>query len=63
MVQEVEKLLSAMTRSEKALLLQWIVSDLGNAFPGIENSQDVWGGEPCIVRTRIPVWILVQPDG
>jgi uncharacterized protein (DUF433 family) len=33
---------------------------LGEAFPGIESSLDVCGGEPCIVRTRIPVWLLEQ---
>ena len=41
-------------------MLQWIVRDLGDAFPGIESTQNVCGGEPCIVRTRIPVWVLVQ---
>jgi uncharacterized protein (DUF433 family) len=30
------------------------------AFPGIESRRDVCGGEACIVRTRIPVWLLVQ---
>lgn len=59
-IQEAEKLLAAMTRAEKAQLLQWIVRDLGDAFPGIESKPDVCGGEPCIVRTRIPVWVLVQ---
>ncbi|PIP07350.1 MAG: hypothetical protein CO012_11640 [Syntrophobacterales bacterium CG_4_8_14_3_um_filter_49_14] len=59
-IQEAEKLLAAMTRAEKAQLLQWVVRDLGDAFPGIESKPDVCGGEPCIVRTRIPVWILVQ---
>ena len=49
-----------MTRAEKAQLLQWIVRDLGNAFPGIESTPGVCGGEPRIVRTRIPVWVLVQ---
>ncbi|MBI4481369.1 MAG: DUF433 domain-containing protein [Acidobacteria bacterium] len=49
-----------MTRSEKAQLLQWVVRDLGDAFPGIESSPGVCGGEPCIVRTRIPVWVLEQ---
>lgn len=49
-----------MTRAEKAQLLQWVVRDLGDAFPGIESKPGVCGGEPCIVRTRIPVWILVQ---
>ena len=58
--QEVEKLLSIMTRAEKVQLLQWIVRDLGDAFPGIDSIPGVCGGEPCIVRTRIPVWVLVQ---
>ena len=59
-LQEAEKLLSGMTRAEKAQLLQWVVSDLGESFPGIESTPGVCGGEPCIVRTRIPVWVLEQ---
>ena len=59
-IQEVEKLLAALSRSEKAQLLQCVVRDLGDAFPGIETNPDVCGGEPCIVRTRIPVWLLEQ---
>jgi uncharacterized protein (DUF433 family) len=27
---------------------------------GIESHPDICGGEPCIVRTRIPVWSLIQ---
>ncbi len=53
-------MLSEMTRAEKAELLQWIVRDLGDAFPGIESTHGVMGGEPCISRTRIPVWLLEQ---
>ncbi|MCX5654847.1 MAG: DUF433 domain-containing protein [Planctomycetota bacterium] len=49
-----------MNRAEKAQLLQWIVRDLDEAFPGIENTAGVCGNEPCIVRTRIPVWVLEQ---
>jgi len=60
MIQEAEKLLSAMTKGEKARLLQMVVRDMGDAFPGIDSIPGVCGGEPCIVRTRIPVWILVQ---
>ena len=41
-------------------LLQRIVQDLGDSFPGVESTPGVCGGEPCIVRTRIPVWILAQ---
>jgi uncharacterized protein (DUF433 family) len=58
--QQAERLLAAMTRAEKAQLLQWVVRDLGEAFPGIESNPNVCGGEPCIVRTRIPVWLLEQ---
>ena len=41
-------------------MLQWVVRDLGDAFPGIENSPETCGGEARIVRTRIPVWLLEQ---
>jgi uncharacterized protein (DUF433 family) len=57
---EVEEILANLTRAEKAQLLQWVVRDLGDAFPSIESLPGVSGGEPCIVRTRIPVWLLVQ---
>lgn len=60
MIQEAEKIIDGLTRSEKAQLLQRIARDLGDAFPGIESRPDVCGGEPCIVRTRIPVWVLAQ---
>ncbi len=59
-IREAEKLLTAMSRGEKAQMLQWIVRDLGDAFPGIDIDPDICGGEACIVRTRIPVWVLVQ---
>ena len=59
-IEEADKLLSLMTRGEKAQLLQRVVCDLGDAFPGIDSITGVCGGEPCIVRTRIPVWVLEQ---
>jgi uncharacterized protein (DUF433 family) len=57
---ETEKILSGLSRAEKVQLLQWLVRDLGDAFPGIENTPGVLGGAACIVRTRIPVWLLEQ---
>jgi uncharacterized protein (DUF433 family) len=36
------------------------VLDLDEGFPGIESTPGVCGGVPRIVRTRIPVWVLVQ---
>ncbi|MGA1843621.1 MAG: DUF433 domain-containing protein [bacterium] len=59
-LKEAEKLLSTLTSAEKAQLLQWVARDIGDAFPGIESIQGLCGGEACIVRTRIPVWALVQ---
>ncbi len=56
----IEQILSQLTRAEKAQVLQWIVRDLADAFPGIDSAPDVLGGEARIVRTRIPVWVLVQ---
>jgi uncharacterized protein (DUF433 family) len=57
---DIERLLSQISRAEKAQVLQWVVRVLGDAFPGIESRPVINGGEPCIVRTRIPVWVLVQ---
>ena len=59
-IDKVEELLDNLSRSEKAQLLQLVVRDLGDTWPGIESTPGVCGGEPCIVRTRIPVWILVR---
>jgi uncharacterized protein (DUF433 family) len=57
---EFEKLLPKLSSGEKAQILKWVVQDLGDAFPGIDSRPDVCGGEPCIVRTRMPVWLLEQ---
>src|ERR1700684_2984657 len=55
-----EKMLPAFSRREKAQILKWVVRELDGDFPGIDARPDVCGGEPCIVRTRIPVWLLEQ---
>ena len=55
-----EQLLAKLSWAEKAQVLQWAARDLGDAFPGIESRPGVCGGEPCIVRTRIPAWVLEQ---
>jgi len=59
-LEKVEQLIADLNRAEKAQVLQWVVRDLGDAFPGIESIPGVMGGEPCIVRTRIPVWLLAR---
>ena len=52
------ELLAQMSRAEKAQLLQWAAQDVAAAWPGVESLAEVCGGEACIVRTRIPVWLL-----
>ena len=54
-LEQVEQLLGALSSAEKSQLLKWIVNGLGDWTPGIESRADICGGEPCIVRTRIPV--------
>lgn len=55
-----ENAVSDLSPAEKASLLQSVARDLGDAVPGIDSHPAVCGGEPCIVRTRIPVWLLEQ---
>ncbi len=55
-----ENLLPTLLPGEKAQILKWVVQDLGDAFPGIDSRPAVCGGEACIVRTRIPIWLLEQ---
>ena len=43
-VEEAEKLIAGMTRAEKAQILQAVVRELGDAFPGIESRSAVCGG-------------------
>ncbi|MPZ19639.1 MAG: DUF433 domain-containing protein [Luteitalea sp.] len=59
-IETIEKALSELSPGEKALVLQRVAAELGGAMPGIDTDPTVCGGEPCIARTRIPVWLLVQ---
>ena len=59
-LEDLEKELESLSRGEKARLVQMIVQDLGDSFPGVDITDGVCGGEPCVVRTRIPVWVLEQ---
>lgn len=59
-VQEAVKLLAELSPSEKAEVLRRMLLEMPHDFPGIEESSDVCGGAPRIVRTRIPVWVIEQ---
>ena len=56
----VQALIAELSPDERAQALQWLVRLSGHASPGIESTATVCGGEPCVVRTRIPVWVLVR---
>jgi uncharacterized protein (DUF433 family) len=57
-LQEIEKRLASLSLEEKAQVLLWVARDVSGASAGIESMPGVCGGEPCIIRTRIPVWVL-----
>ena len=55
---EVEKQVASLSQSERAELFQRVACQLAGTFPGIESTPGVCGGEACVARTRIPVWLL-----
>jgi uncharacterized protein (DUF433 family) len=59
-LKELEPKLLALTPAEKAQAIQLLAQSLSNTWQGIEKTPGVCGGEACIARTRIPVWILVN---
>jgi len=57
-LKELETQLSALTPAEKAQALKLLALDIAHAWPGVEKTPGVAGGAACVVRTRIPVWVL-----
>ncbi len=49
-----------MSLGEKTQVTKSVRDDLGYHFPGIEKTPGVCGESACIVRTVIPVWLLVE---
>ena len=52
--------IEGLPKADRASLLRVLSEDLFDAVPGIEATPGVCGGEPRIVRTRIPVRQLVE---
>jgi uncharacterized protein (DUF433 family) len=59
-LEDVEKLITDLNATERGQLLQWLLRMQGNISFGIEMNPKVNGGEPCILRTRIPVWLIIR---
>jgi len=55
---ELEAELTALSKAEKAEVVERLAQEISNNWPGIEKTAGVAGGAASIVRTRIPVWIL-----
>ena len=49
-----------MSQSEIAQLVQRAARKIAADFPGVEKTPGVCGGSACIIRTRIPVWSIVE---
>lgn len=58
-LEQVEQAIADLSSAEKAELLQTVAASMGLS-PGVESRPGVCGGEACIIRTRIPVWLLEQ---
>lgn len=52
--------LPKMSRDEIAQLVQRAAFKIAGEFPGIEKNAGVCGGSACVIRTRIPVWSIVE---
>lgn len=50
--------MAALSKAEKAELVERLAQEIGETWPGIEKTPGVAGGSACIVRTRIAVWVL-----
>lgn len=57
---ELETRAMALSAAEKARLVQVLLPDITHAFPGIEKTPGICGGDARIVRTRITVWHLEE---
>ena len=55
----VRDLIAELSPAERAQAMRWLVS-AGQKSPGVERARGVCGGEACLLRTRIPVWVVVQ---
>jgi uncharacterized protein (DUF433 family) len=62
-VQELRREIEELDPAERDEMLAWMLYShsplhLSAWMTGIEATPDVCGGEPRILRTRIPVWVL-----
>lgn len=52
-------MIAELSPAERAQAMR-LLADSPRESPGIERVHGVCGGEACLLRTRIPVWVLVH---
>lgn len=57
-IHELETALEQLSHAEKVRVFQHLAIDLTHAWPGVESTPGIHGGDACIIRTRIPIWTL-----
>jgi len=57
-LRELEPQLATLSLGEKAALVKRFAMEITQTWPRIDHTPGVCGGDACIVRTRIPVWVL-----
>jgi uncharacterized protein (DUF433 family) len=57
-VRELVAQLASLTKAEKAEVVEHLAQEISDAWPELDRTPGVDGGAACIVRTRIPVWVL-----
>ena len=58
-LQAVQNLIAELSPAEKVQAMLWLAGT-GPESPGVERTRGVCGGAACLLRTRIPVWVLVR---
>ncbi len=59
-LKKIDGLLNKISPLEKNQILQWVISDLGGVYSGIDKTKNICGGVARIARTRIPVWLIIR---
>jgi uncharacterized protein (DUF433 family) len=59
-LEQTKALLANMTSQEKREVLSMLWDDLNEGISGVIKTPGVCGGTARIVRSRIPVWLLVS---
>ena len=58
-LETVRDLFAELSPAERVQAMRWLTGTSPET-PGIERTRGVCGGAACLLRTRIPVWVLVR---